>query len=145
MHSFENPTSILPAGAVTPSELVQPLDAGSASVWASDLDTARSLTELGHQLKDGLSALGLEWNALTRLQSLVGGIARWLQAVGGAGMRITSSSEVVACVLTTRSVEVTADLVYQSPLVQMLRAHLSRFEVRQRDGTLEISFDVQRD
>lgn len=128
----------------SPAASIAALGAAPATTWTIELDTAASLTAVADRLRNALGALGLEWESFTRLQALVGGIARWLQAVGGAAMQLTAAPDAVSCVLSTSSPELTVDMVFQSPLVQMLRAHLSRFEVRQGLGTLEIAFAISR-
>lgn len=112
--------------------------------WSKRLDSAVALVELRGHMKHTLAVLGLDWVSLSKLQSLVGGVARWLQGSGGATMQVHSSNERVDFVISTGESELTPDLVVASPMVQMLRAHLTELTVRERDDQVEIIFRIAR-
>ncbi len=124
--------------------LLQQLDAAPMGVWSSPLDTAVALVELRNHLKQALTLLGLDWNSLTRLQSLVGGVARWLQSIGGASVEVQSTPYSVDFVLCAKDRQLTPELVRESPMVQMLRTQLHRFDVSQQNATVEITFSIHR-
>ena len=120
------------------------LDAAPKGKFSSKLDGAVSLVELRGHLKQALTGLGLDWENLTRAQSLVAGVARWLQSIGGATMEVMSSAHSVDFVLTAQDVQLTPELVRDSPLVQMLRSYSTGFAVSKEDITVEITFSIQR-
>lgn len=124
-------------------ELLRELDA-SPGRFSSKLDGAVSLVELRTHLKQALTGLGLDWEKLTRAQSLVAGVARWLQSIGGATMHVMSTGSSVDFVLTAEDRRLTPEEVRQSPLVQMLSAQTARFLVQKDETTVEISFSILR-
>ncbi|MDP1826951.1 MAG: hypothetical protein Q8L48_27000 [Archangium sp.] len=125
-------------------ELLEQLEATPAGRYSSKLDGAVSLVELRSHLKQSLTGIGLGWEELTRTQSLVAGVARWLQAIGGASMEVMSSANSVDFRLTAEDRQLTPSLVRQSPLIQMLCSHSARFDVNKADTTVEITFSIQR-
>lgn len=125
-------------------ELLVRLDAAPTGKFSSKLDGAVSLVELRSHLKQSLTGIGLDWEGLTRTQSLVAGVARWLQSIGGANLEVHSSEHSVDFRLTAEDGQLTPDLVRQSPLVQMLSSHSSRFDVNKADRTVEITFSILR-
>ena len=125
-------------------QLLLRLDAVPSSIWASQLDSAVSLIELRNHLKQALTVLGLDWGRTTRVQSLVGGVARWLQSMGSASMRVTSSDDAVSFVLSTRAPALTPELVRESPMVQMMRDQVAQTEVRKNFDAVEIAFSIHR-
>lgn len=124
-------------------ELVRALEAPPGR-FTSRLDGAVSLVELRSHLKHALAGLGLDWDRLTRAQSLVAGVARWLQSIGGAHMDVTPSEDAVDFVLTAEAEQLTPDEIRRSPLVQMLSAQTARFNVEKQQTTVEITFSIQR-
>lgn len=124
-------------------DLLRELDA-TPSRFSSKLDGAVSLVELRTHLKQALAGLGLDWDKLTRAQSLVAGVARWLQSIGGATMQVMSTGSSVDFVLTAEDRRLTPDEVRQSPLVQMLSAQTASFVVHKEQTTVEISFSILR-
>lgn len=124
-------------------ELLRELDA-TPGRFSSKLDGAVSLVELRTHLKQSLTGLGLDWEKLTRAQSLVAGVARWLQSIGGASMRVMSTHTSVDFVLTAEDRRLTPDEVRQSPLVQMLSAQTAHFQVHKEEATVEITFSILR-
>lgn len=124
-------------------ELLRELDA-TPGRFSSKLDGAVSLVELRTYLKQSLTGLGLDWEKLTRAQSLVAGVARWLQSIGGASLQVRSTGASVDFVLTAEDRSLTPEEVRQSPLVQMLSAQTDGFLVNKQETTLEISFRILR-
>jgi hypothetical protein len=124
--------------------LLRALDCQPEGQWSKNLDTAVALIELRGHMKHSLAVLGIDWMSLSRLQSLVGGVARWLQGAGTATMNMHSSSELVEFVLATKDSGLTPDLVGASPMVQMLRSHLAELTVRETDEQVEIVFRIER-
>lgn len=112
--------------------------------WTRRLDSAVALIELRGHMKHTLGVLGFDWVSLSRLQSLVGGVARWLQGSEGAAMQVHSSSERVEFVISTKDAALTPQLVVSSPMVQMLRAHLAEVTVREQGEQVEIVFHIHR-
>lgn len=124
-------------------ELLRELDAAPGR-FSSKLDGAVSLVELRTHLKHSLTGLGLDWDKLTRAQSLVAGVARWFQSIGGATLHVMSTGGSVDFVLTAEDRALTPDEVRQSPLVQMLSAQTAGFVVVKEATTLEMSFSILR-
>jgi hypothetical protein len=124
--------------------LLMQLDAAPSGRFTAKLDGASALTELRNHLKHALTALGLDWEKLTRAQSLVAGVARWLQAIGGATMEVNSTTHSVDFLLTAQDRQLTPELVRQSPLVQMLRSYSTGFAVSKDGLTVAIIFSIQR-
>ncbi|MBS1150836.1 MAG: hypothetical protein H6Q89_2534 [Myxococcaceae bacterium] len=124
--------------------LLEGLGCQPRGTWNSHLDGAVALIELRGHMKHTLAVLGLDWASLSRLQSLVGGLARWLQHAGGATLDIHSSTERVEFVIATRDAALTPELITASPMVQMLRPHVAEVTVRQNSQQIEILFRVAR-
>jgi hypothetical protein len=125
-------------------ELMARLDATPTGVFTSKLDGAVALVEVRSHLKQTLTGLGLDWERITRAQSLIAGVARWLQTIGNATMQVLSTENSVHFVLTAQDRHLTPDLVRRSPLVKMLSEHSTGFDVNKADVTVEITFSIQR-
>ena len=125
-------------------DLLVRLEAAPTGKFSSKLDGAVSLVELRTHLKQALTGLGLDWDKLTRAQSLVAGVARWLQSIGGATMEVVSTANSVDFVLTAQDRELTPAEVRQSPLVQMLSSQATGFDVNKVDVTVAITFSIHR-
>lgn len=126
------------------TSLLKALGCQPEGEWQTHLDSAVALIELRGHMKHTLGVLGFDWVSLSRLQSLVGGVARWLQGSGGGTLQVHSSSERVEFVIATKDSELTPDLVVASPMVQMLRANLAELIVREAGDQVEITFRIQR-
>lgn len=112
--------------------------------WSSQLESSVALLNLRSHLKHVLLVLGLDWADLSRMQSLIGGVARWLQGSGGASLEVVSDVAHVDCRIVAHDLTFTPLLLQSSPMVKMLESPLTRVQVVQNTNHCEIHVRINR-
>ena len=125
-------------------DLLGQLHAQSSGPWTIQLDGALSNIELRNQLRFALTALGLGWDALSRVQASIAVVTRWIQSRGAGSVEVTSADGAVSFRIATHDQQLTPSLVEDSPLVRMLRECVQAFRVQAGADGLELSFRVTR-
>jgi hypothetical protein len=112
--------------------------------WSSQLESSVALIGLRNHLKHVLLVLGLDWADLSRMQSVIGGVARWLQGSGGASLEVFSDVAHVDCRIVANDRTFTPSLLQSSPMVKMLESPLTRVQVVQNTDRCEILVRINR-
>ncbi len=131
-------------GARVERSLLLGLHCRPPTPWSSQLESSVSLIQLRGHLKHVFLVLGLDWADLSRMQSLIGGVARWLQGSGGASLQVLSDVAHVDCVFAANDRSLTPALLEASPMVQMLESPLTRVQVVKNADHVEIHVRINR-
>lgn len=102
-----------------------------------------SLVEIRNQLKLAMTAIGMGWDQLTRIQSSACGLVRWLQSSGEGAMVISVAGSRARCSIRSAAApDADASLVEKSPMVAALREQVRDFAVRRDGKEMRIEFAI---
>lgn len=123
-------------------KLLEQVDAAPRGAWAGDLRDPMGLMALRNQVKYVLTAVGLDWEAMSRLQACVGGLSRWIESSGGGAARLQVDEREVRFELEMPAVGSDAE-VEHSPMALALKECVRDFQVSHHGSVVRFSFAVQ--
>lgn len=122
--------------------LLEQVDASPRGAWSGDLRDPMGLMALRNQVKYVLTAVGFDWEEMSRLQACVGGLSRWIESNGGGSARLLVGERDVRFELQMPAADSDPAVVEHSPMALALKDCVQDFRVTCEDGAVRFSFAV---
>lgn len=123
--------------------LLHAVDAEPRGAWQATLDGPVSLVELRNHVKYVLTALGLPWSAISRMQAGICGLGRWIVSEGGGEALVTVDGSEVRFVMTMTASGLGDALLAHSPISSAVKDSVQGFQVAHTGPIVRFEFIVR--
>lgn len=119
------------------------VDAEPRGSWTNPLRDPVSIVELRNHIKYVLTALGLPWSAIAKLQAGICGLGRWIVSSGGGEVGVSVERRTVRFLLTMASHGLEDALLERSPISAAVKDSVDNFHVAHADTQVRFEFIVR--
>jgi hypothetical protein len=123
--------------------LLPAVDAAPPETWRIALGGPQSLVALRTQIKLSLTALGLPWSVILRLQSCMCMLAGWIDESGGGTVELTTTRSSMRFRLTTQALGGDAAMLRDSPMVGTLQEHVPDLVTNSDGSEIVLQFSLR--